>query len=192
MKKLAFILRIITIPPLMALSLITILLIRQQVDIYTFIILFLFLVILPSLSYLLEHKFKIYKKIKHEENDRTCYRNMSIIVSFFSYTILLFLIFFNNYPTIVKLLVLTYFISIVLMSLSTFILKIKASGHMCGFSGPVFFLSFTISYWFLFLYLLITIVIYSSLKLKRHTISEIIIGFFIPILSFLISYCILL
>ncbi len=191
MKKFASVLRIMTIPPLMALFLLTILLFKQQMNIFTFIILLLFLAIFPSLSYLIEKVFKIYKKISKEENDRVCYRNLAIIISLISYTIIFVFVLFNNYSTLVKQLVSTYFLSGILMFISTFALKVKSSGHMCGFSGPVTFLSVTISYYFLLLYLLIILVIWSSLKLKRHTIIEIILGFFIPIISFLISYFVL-
>lgn len=191
MKKFAAVLRVITIPPIMALLLLAILLFKQQINILTFIILLLFLAIFPSLSYLIEKTFKIYKKISKEENDRVCYRNLAIIMSLISYTIIFILVLFNNYSILVKQLVSTYFLSGILMFISTFAFKIKASGHMCGFSGPVTFLSVTISYYFLLLYLLIILVIWSSLKLKRHTIIEIILGFLIPIISFLISYFII-
>lgn len=79
----------------------------------------------------------------------------------------------------------TYLCSGTLLALCT-LLHFKASGHACGCSGPVAMLSVYICPWFLFGYLLLTPVIWSSVKLKRHTVSQLLVGSVIPVLALLI------
>ena len=71
------------------------------------------------------------------------------------------------------------------------LLKINTSGHACGFIGPVVFLSYSISVWFLLALPLLYFVIWSSLKLKRYTLFELISGCLIPVVSFLLAILII-
>ena len=71
------------------------------------------------------------------------------------------------------------------------LLKINTSAHACSFIGPVVFLSYSISIWFLLALPLLYFVIWSSLKLKRHTLFELISGCLIPVVSFLLAILII-
>ena len=79
----------------------------------------------------------------------------------------------------------TYLISGSVLAVCT-CLHYKASGHACGCSGPVAMLSVFICPWFLFGYLLITPIFWSSVKLKRHTVSQLLVGSVIPVLAMLV------
>lgn len=84
----------------------------------------------------------------------------------------------------------TYLISGIIIAASTFLFRIKCSGHACGIAGPIVFLSVTTSYWFMFGFLLLIPVFWSSLKMHRHTVSQLISGAVVPALAFFISQAI--
>ena len=56
------------------------------------------------------------------------------------------------------------------------LLHFKASGHTCGCSGPIAALSIFINPWFLVGYVLLTPIIWSSIRLKRHTALQLLAG----------------
>lgn len=65
-------------------------------------------------------------------------------------------------------------------------LKIKASGHACGISGPITLLINLIGINMLWLYLLMPVVFWARINLDRHTLRELIIGTFVGIGSTLV------
>lgn len=65
-------------------------------------------------------------------------------------------------------------------------LKIKCSGHASGVSGPVMLLSLYVSPWFLLGYLLLAPVFWSSIKLGRHTPRELALGTVTPVVFILL------
>ena len=81
------------------------------------------------------------------------------------------------------LIFLEYLISGALILLFNKGLKIKASGHACGVAGPLCYLCYFIGYKALWAIPVIFLVYWSSLKMKRHTWSELILGTFIPIVA---------
>ena len=58
--------------------------------------------------------------------------------------------------------------------------------HTCGCSGPIAALSIFINPWFLVGYVLLTPIIWSSIRLKRHTALQLLAGCVIPVLAMLI------
>ena len=79
----------------------------------------------------------------------------------------------------------TYLISGTTLAVCT-LLHFKASGHTCGCSGPIAALSIFINPWFLVGYVLLTPIIWSSIRLKRHTALQLLAGCVIPVLAMLI------
>ena len=57
-------------------------------------------------------------------------------------------------------------------------LGIKSSGHAAGTVGPLSILALRLSPWFALGYLILIPVYWSSLKLKRHTLKELLWGTF--------------
>lgn len=74
-----------------------------------------------------------------------------------------------------KVVYLTYALSGVLIALFG-VLHIKASGHACGVAGPIAALTYFLSPYYLFGLVLFAAVCASSLRLKRHTLPQLIIG----------------
>ena len=65
--------------------------------------------------------------------------------------------------------------------------KFRSSGHACGFSGPIFLLSYAVSPWFTAGFVLLAPIFWASLTLKRHTFSEFVCGTLVPLVSLLAS-----
>lgn len=81
-----------------------------------------------------------------------------------------------------KVIYFTYLLSGILTAVFSFAFRIKSSGHACGVSGPVAALCVFGSPVFAVGFLLLIPVFRASLQLKRHTLSQLLIGTAIPIL----------
>lgn len=185
MKCFAKITRVLTIAPIMALFLIVILYISDISifnNIVDLIICLLSIVIIPPLAYPVQKVFKVYKT-----DERSGERKLAIIFSLISYT--LFLVYALVFDTleIYNVLASTYFVSGLLIFISSFILKNNASGHMCGVSGPIAMLFYALGGKWIVAFVLLALVGWSSIYLKRHTFIQLIRGTLIPIVALLIS-----
>lgn len=139
-----------------------------------------FLTVLPVLAYPLSALIPPLRK-----KGRDGQRNLAIAFSVLGYIGGFLYAFFGGGSAVEKVLFGTYLISGVTLAVCT-LLHYKASGHACGCSGPVAMLSVFVCPWFLFGYLLLTPVIWSSMKLKRHTATQLLVGTVIPVLAMLI------
>lgn len=78
---------------------------------------------------------------------------------------------------------LTYAISGVLIALFSFGIGFKASGHACGVAGPVAMLTYCLGAPWAACYLLLAVVFWASLKMKRHTWGQLAVGSLIPVVT---------
>ena len=85
------------------------------------------------------------------------------------------------------ILYLTYLISGVLTALCSFVFKFKASGHTCGVSGPAALMSYSLGPMYLLSFAMLIPVFISSLKLERHSMSQLIAGSIVPIVAMVVS-----
>ncbi len=190
MEKFAKFVRIITVAPVMALLLCLLLYfsVVNCFDIsYLLYICIALLCIVPALAYPIERLWHPYQKAHENLSSRMAERELAIKLSVVCYGLLTLIIFCVSDSIILKQMVLTFFLSVILMFLISKIFKINPSGHLCGVVGPTVFLAYTISPYFLLAFILIGITIWSSLKLKRHTPLEVVVGALIPIISFIIA-----
>jgi len=176
--------RILTIPPLTnIIMLILLYLLRRDLfnNITSIILMVIFIMIIPSLAYLIP------SIIKTKENKRNKERKLAFIISLLSYTLIFLISLVFNLEAITKYITGVYFFSVTFLSIFN-IFKIKASGHAASLTGPIF----TVSYFININFLLPGIVIYllclfSSVYLKRHTIIEFILGTILCLLSAILS-----
>ena len=77
----------------------------------------------------------------------------------------------------------TYLISGLLTAICSFVFKFKASGHACGVSGPAAMLSMYMGPVYALSFAVLVPVYISSLKLERHTLSQLIAGTIIPVIA---------
>ncbi len=139
-----------------------------------------FLTVLPVLAYPIAALIPPLRK-----KGRDGQRNLAIAFSVLGYIGGFLYAVLGGGAAVEKVLFGTYLISGVTLAVCT-LLHYKASGHACGCSGPVAMLSVFVCPWFLFGYLLLTPVIWSSVKLKRHTATQLLVGSVIPVLAMLI------
>ena len=185
MAKLAKVVRVITVAPIMAFVLCTIIFVglNGKFDWLGYMGAIVCLCIVPSLSYPLEKLWKVYGRYRPELTERDAMRELSIYTSVIGYTIYVIFVMALNQPTIVKQMALTYEFSGLLMFLLSIVFKVKSSGHACGFMGPVAFLCWNKSWWYAMYLPIFVFIVWSSIKLKRHTYLDIVLGSLIPIVS---------
>ncbi len=94
----------------------------------------------------------------------------------------------TSLPDKLKVIYFTYFFSGVLILVFNKLLKIKASGHACGVVGPMEILVYCLGPWALLGMLILSFVYWASLKMERHTVSQLCWGSVIPVVALFISY----
>ena len=95
-------------------------------------------------------------------------------------------IFFVTNTAIMFLLALSYaFVTIILLLVNRFW---KVSVHSAGVTGPIFALVFVFGFMVLPLSLMIVLVSWSRIKLKKHTFTQTFVGSLIPIVVGLVLY----
>ena len=185
-EKVAKILRIISIPPVVVAFLILILsvfrkdIFRNKIDI---IIPILFLGILPVLAY-------PFQKIipKYKDLGRDAQRKLAFIFSLIGYPFALIWSFLSNASHHLVVLCSTYFLSLIFLIFCNKILRIKASGHSCSIAGPLSMLIYWVDWKVIFPFFVYSVLVFwSSLYLKRHNVKDLIIGVVIGLSSFVIS-----
>ncbi|MEG1500060.1 MAG: hypothetical protein RR400_03240, partial [Clostridia bacterium] len=88
-------------------------------------------------------------------------------------------------PSLEIVIYVTYFITALILGALTLFAHKKVSGHTCGVTGPVAMLSILVSPYFLFGLILVGLVYYSSMALKRHTFLQLFIGSLTPVVTML-------
>lgn len=81
---------------------------------------------------------------------------------------------------------LSYLLSGAVIALLSFCFRFKCSGHASGMAGPITLLGMQVSPVFFFCYLLLIPVFVSSLQLKRHSKEELVAGALTPSLLLLL------
>ena len=185
-EKIAKILRVVSIPPVVVVFLILILstfrkdIFRNKLDIFMPI---LFLGMLPILAYPFQKIIPKYRYLGREFQ-----RKLAFIFASIGYPFALVWSFLSNASHHLVVLCSTYFLSLVFLIFCNKVLRIKASGHSCSIAGPLSMLIYWVDWKVIFLFLIYSVLVFwSSLYLKRHTVKDLIIGVVIGLSSFVIS-----
>ncbi|MDR0890022.1 MAG: hypothetical protein LBM28_05180 [Oscillospiraceae bacterium] len=188
-QRIAKIIRIITTAPFAATFLCTLLLLLDKVafrSYWHYAAALFFLALLPLMAYPTAALVPSIKK-----KGRKGQRNLAVIFSVIGYIGgFLFALLAKGTPT-EEVLYCTYLISGAGIAVCT-VFRFKVSGHACGISGPVAKLVEFVGPWFLFGYILLIPTIWSSLKLKRHSILELLAGTILPWIALYVSMAIFL
>ena len=178
MKKIAYVIRVITVAPIMALVLLIVLYFNSPLTFGStavFLMTVFFLVVLPLLAYPLQPLVKKYKD-KGREGQRT----LAMIFAVAGYILGLASAIIFGAPTGVLVIYLAYMISGLLVALTNKVLHFKASGHACGIAGPFMLLVYfgqMIGYAGLGVLIIAWI---ASFYMKRHTWPQLLVGTAIP------------
>ncbi len=178
---LAKIVRIITLAPLMALAtLITLYVERPELfgshAVHLWLAI-LFLTVLPILAYPLQPVIPGFKGKGREGQ-----RNLAMVFAVSGYTLGCLTNLFLNAPEELWMVYLTYLISGIVIVFVNKKLKIRASAHACGIIGPAVMLaSFGVPAALLVGIPLHLAALWASLRMKRHTAPQYVVGSIIPI-----------
>lgn len=182
MQKFYKIIRVATVPPLMASALFIILGAFSRLDWIDSLLGIFFIGILPILAYPLQRFIPYYK-----DKGRDGQRNLAMVFSVSGYIIGCVLALIFNAPNMVILIYLDYLLSGVLLTLFNKLFHLKASGHACGIVGPIAMLVYSGLYIPAAIGAVLTVFVFiSSIKMKRHTLLQLLGGSAITIAALLI------
>lgn len=181
--KIAKIIRIITVPPIMILGLIIILSSLRK-DIFQnttqIIISIFFLGIVPILAYPLQPVLP-----KFKDKGREGQRKLAFILSIAGYLLAVIIGYFMGVGSNLQFIYNTYLISVILLTIINKGFHIRASGHACSATGPLLFLVYLFGFKAIVPCIIVgSLTIWASLTLKRHTKKDIAMGIITCIFAF--------
>lgn len=171
----AKVIRIATIPPIMATALFSALYYHGGVfeNILQYIAAVIFIAILPTMAYPLQ---RFIPPFKYDEK-RNGQRNLALIMSNVGYFLSIIYSIVFHVSTALLAVFLTYLVSGALLLIINKLFGLKASGHACGIMGPMTALAYLIGWQYLLLgVILLGLMIWSSLRLQRHTAIQLLVG----------------
>lgn len=174
-ENIAKMIRIVTTPPILITALILILSMSRD-DIFQgmgeILMSILLLGMVPVLAYPLQRILPGWK-----EGGREGQRNLAFVLNLAGYMSALILGYLSGAGKNLKLIDITYFLSVVILTAFNKFIHIRASGHACGVTGPLLLLLYFTGWAALIPCLaMAAAIVWSSLELKRHTIQELAYG----------------
>lgn len=136
------------------------------------------LAFLPLLAYPIQWIFQVFPG-----DGRSGERNLAILFSFAGYFAGLVVSLSIPFSAELKIVFLTYFLSGTAIAVMSFGFRVKASGHMCGVSGPIAIILLVGGWTYLPLLMVLVLVFWASTVLGRHTRKELLLGSLIPIIA---------
>ena len=177
--------RVITVAPIMALAAMLILWCRLP-EIFggteNLLFAILFLTVLPISAYPLQPFIP-----KFKDMGRKGQRSLAIVMAVIGYIFGIVYGLAKRVPDGLLLIFMSYLFSGLLILLFNKGLHIRASGHACGVMGPIAYLYYFIGAAALFGVIIWLAVLWSSLNLRRHKLSDLILGSVLPVLAVVIS-----
>lgn len=185
-EKAAKIIRIITVPPVMALVLFIVLFLlkdnvfKRPMDFAAGV---LMLVFIPILAYPLQMAIPAVKK-----QGRDGQRKLAFMMSLLSYTGMLVYGILAEVNRNMLVICLTYFFTVFILTVFNKLLHIKASGHAASCTSPLLFFMYYFSWpFFIPCIIIFLMILWASLVTGRHTCKEFLTGAAICIISFTVS-----
>jgi hypothetical protein len=179
--KLAKIIRVLTVAPIMALVMLLILYIKEPAlfgGAANFILGIMFLTVLPLLAYPLQPVVKGYK-----DKGREGQRSLAIIFAVAGYVLGCLSAIVLGAPINVFVIYLSYLLSGALVLVTNKVFHYKASGHACGIAGPSILLVYFGQPCGYIGIAVLLIAWLSSLYMKRHTTLQFVVGQTIPFVA---------
>ncbi len=182
-RKLAHIIRIVTIPPVMVAGLL-VLLFTLRGDVFAntpeMIVSMSCLAVLPVLAYPLS---VIIPAVRRKGRDGQ--RSLAMYLSAVGYLAVFIYGFAADVGDALKLVYTGYFLSVMIILLCNKVFHVRASGHACSVSGPLVYTAYFLGVWGIVVgAVLWGVILWASLIMKRHTLLEFILGTLTCLVSF--------
>lgn len=189
-ERIAKIIRVLSVPPIMV-SIFILILAFNKNNIFRnseeIIIMIIFLGLVPALAYVLSGIIPAVRSKGREGQ-----RKLAFVTNLVGYGIALLWAVLTNVSKELLLICLTYFLSVVFLSICNKGFHFRASGHASGFTGPLVLMIYFLGWKVIAPVLIIAaLIVWASLYLKRHTIKELAGGILVNILAFIISVMII-
>lgn len=185
-ERIARIIRGLSVPPVMASVLILILAFHTNGifrNVTEIVIMLILLGFVPVMAYILS---SIIPAVK--EQGRKGQRRLAFITNIAGYSIALLWAVIANVDKKLLLICLTYFLSVVFLTVCNKCFHFRASGHASSFTGPLIFLIYFLGWKAIVPVIFAAIlIIWASIYLKRHTIKELIGGMLVNVIAFTCS-----
>lgn len=146
----------------------------------------IFLTAFPLISYPISAVVPFLKR-----KGRKGQRYFAIIMSVIGYVAGLVYAIFFGHSRVELAMYIVYLISGILIALLSFVIKFQASGHSASIAGPIAFLCVFVNLKFLFLSILFVLSLIASVMIKRHTVSQFIVGALCPLIGLVIALLII-
>lgn len=189
-EKIAKVVRIISVPPVMITVLIGILVrFRPQFfqNAVEIVMLILMLGILPVLAYPLQKILPAYR-----EKGREGQRNLAFVLNMAGYSAAFIWAVVTKASDQVMMICATYFFSVLLLIICNKLIHFRASGHASSFTGPlIFMVCFMGLKTLLPCIIFAALILWSSLTLKRHTRKELMGGMAVCVFSAVLAFWII-
>ena len=178
--------RVITVPPLMV-ALILALLYACRGELFLTPAHFwgsqIFLALVPASAYPLSYLIPSIRR-----KGRSGQRSLAMYLSAAGYLGVVLYGFLSGCAEGLKVIQLTYLLSVVLLLVLNKLLKVRASGHACSVSGPILLLCIYIGAVGVTVGVLLWAVIFwASVRMRHHTPKEFAIGSAVPLVAYLLS-----
>ena len=181
--------RVITVPPLLIGVLLVALYLYPSGVFHSLTSLILsvtFLAVIPALSYLV---WAIIPSLR--KGGRASQRKLAFVFSILGYLGGVVYALTAEISRGLTIILFTYFVSVVILTLINKLTIFRASGHGCGVTGPLLLPAYFVNpFWIIPSLFGLLLVYLSSLALKRHTLKELVAGSSAALLSFL--FCLVL
>ena len=184
-KVIAKTIRVLTIPPMLVSALLILIFFTRETTfrgVLDLIAAILCLAVIPTLAYPLQPFIPGFKG-KGRDGQRALAFVTSAVgyVSGFAYAYL------SGASDEFKFIVTAYLASVVMLLIFNKIVHLKASGHACGVLGPLLFAVYFMGWvWAIPCTIAAIAVVWSSLKLNRHTLKELCLGGTCAMVAFII------
>ncbi|HHU63630.1 MAG TPA: hypothetical protein GXZ32_05410 [Clostridiales bacterium] len=174
-ERVAKVISIVTLVPIMAALAVTWILLKDRAHfdnsmLWYFLVL-IFLTVLPISAYPIA---RAIPKIRARGRDGE--RNLAFIMAVIGYVAGAIISIVFHAPKGVMYIMLSYLASGLALFFVNKVVKVKASGHACGVSGPITLLLYMVGHYAWIAVVLLPLVFWGRLALKRHTYSELIVG----------------
>ncbi len=181
-QKFAMFIRVISIPPLMVTYLLTLLYFSHDgvfAGTGEFVVALTFLAIIPALAYPVA---AIVPTLR--AGGRPMQRKVAFVVSIIGYIGGFVYGVITHISKPVLTILSAYLISLLLLVLFNKVIKIRASGHACSVTSPIFFATYYLGFAALApAAALYAVIFWASLVTKRHTVREFLLGTVVCVVS---------
>ena len=174
----AKIVRIITIPPVLAAALVNVLFSLRMIKFPEAAVIFFAAVVLPVLPY------SVFR-------EREKQRHFGFVFSGIGYIIALIIALSFGFSPVAKFMVTTYLVSWFYLILTERFVGIRSSAHACGTVGPMVMLIYLLGFGAVIPAIAVIVLSFAaSLILERHTVGELLVGSMSSLCAMALSFVI--